>query len=70
MSDLKTIKEEYWTCSDCAEKAGGVWQKGHVCTVKSGKCPHCAKEGTLIPWCDFNWKNDKRMDAVAKVSRD
>lgn len=67
---LKEIKENYWTCADCATKAGGVWPKGHVCTVQSGDCKHCGLPGTLIPWVDFNWPLSERDDRAAKVTRD
>lgn len=52
----KQIKEQYWTCNECAEKAGGKFPKDHVCTACLGDCPIChTKNVTLIPWVDFNW---------------
>lgn len=34
-------------CSDCAIKAGAIWNKGHVATFHSGKCGICG-DNTLV----------------------
>jgi len=67
---LKKIKENYWACHLCMTDAGGRFPEGHVCTVTKGRCKVCfAKDVTLIPWVDYDWK-DKNDDLIAKVSRD
>lgn len=63
--------EHYWLCSECARDKGGVFPEGHACTVMSGKCPYCDKENvTLIPWVDFDFPKDKKLDKKAKGNRD
>lgn len=50
----------YWMCWSCADKMGGKFPEGHVCTVTSGKCLYCETEDvTLIPYVDFDWKDIK-----------
>jgi len=61
----------YWLCDDCATARGGIWPKGHVCTVTQGDCKYCGmKNAILIPWVDYNWPRDKQADLKAKVTRD
>lgn len=63
--------EHYFMCFECADKMGGIFPEGHVCTVTEGECPYCHdKNVTLVPWVDFNWPKDKKKDKTAKVSRD
>jgi hypothetical protein len=69
MKKLKII--DYWMCQKCANKAGGVFPKGHVCTVTHGQCKYCStKDVTLIPWVDFDWPKEKVKDSAAKRGRD
>lgn len=67
---ISNIKKMYWLCGDCATEAGGKMPEGHVCTVIHGKCKFCSQERTLIPWVDFDWKDDVELDKVAKTNRD
>ena len=53
------MKKHYWLCADCAKEKGGTWPDGHVATVMVGECPYCKVTTTIIPWVDFNWKNQK-----------
>lgn len=65
------IHKHYWLCGECAALKGGVFPKGHICTVMIGKCFYCdRKKVTLIPWVDFNWPKDKKNDKIAKGNRD
>ena len=58
-------------CNQCAEKMGGIFPKGHVCTVMKGTCLYCDnKDQVLIPWVDFNWPKDNEIDVYAKAGRD
>jgi len=55
---LTEIKNHYWICEECAEKAGGKFPEGHVCTVTVGTCKSCGSANVmLIPWVDFDWPN-------------
>ena len=61
----------YDMCAACAKDAGGVMKAGHVCTVSHGICEYCGAPGvTLIPWVDFNWPDDAKIDKIAKNNRD
>lgn len=67
----KTKIEHYWLCAKCAEKKGGVFPEGHVCTCSSGECPYCKTKGvTLIPYVDFNWPKDPKLDRHSRINRD
>lgn len=53
---MDKIRKHYWLCNDCAEKSGGIFPEGHVCTYMVDECLHCKKKDTpIIPWVDFNW---------------
>ena len=65
------LRRVYFACENCNKEAGGVFPKGHICTVSLGDCELCgAKNVTLIPWVDFNFPKNKQVDSVAKKVRD
>lgn len=71
MKKKTTPFPHYWLCWDCAETRGGTWPVGHCATVTMGTCPYCNKEDvTIIPYVDFNWKDDKELDNFSKRNRD
>lgn len=67
---LTEIKKHYAVCFECASKAGGKIPPKHICTVWQDKCPICGEDATMIPWVDFDWKDDDKATAVAKMCRD
>ena len=66
---INKIKKHYRACDSCMKKAGGVFPKGHTCTMTEGECKVCGEIKTLIPWVDYNW-NDKSDNLQAQVARD
>lgn len=64
--------DHYWICVECANKMGGVFPEGHICTVViDAKCEYCGLNKTIvIPWVDYNWPEDLDTNRIAKISRD
>lgn len=51
-------KKHYYICEECAKENGGTFPKGHICTVSYDKCDVCKNDTTVIPYVDFDWKNE------------
>lgn len=65
------IKQTYYACDACLQAAGGKPIPGHIFTVSEGTCEVCgAKDVTLIPWVDFSYPKDKKINTIAKANRD
>lgn len=65
------IKQTYFACDTCLQKAGGKPIPGHIFTASEGDCEVCgAKKVTLIPWVDFAYPKNKKADFIAKNNRD
>ena len=68
---MKTKFKHYYMCGECAVKMGGVFPEGHCCTVTIDTCPYCKTENvTCIPYVDFDWPKDKKLNKHAKANRD
>lgn len=64
----KWIKD-YWICFPCAEERGGVAPL-EVLNGKISTCKYCgAKNTTLVAYVEFDWPNDKALDAHSKIHR-
>jgi len=59
-------------CSQCAVKMGAGPDLKAGITVIKGICEYCKVpiQQYLIPWVDFNWPKDKKLDSIAKANRD
>lgn len=44
-----------WTCSGCAEEAGGKWPRGHVATWHSNICPVCGEQKAVTEPRDYRY---------------
>lgn len=52
-------KDYTYLCTDCAEKIGGRWPKGHVATIHVGICDSCGEPKALAHHDDWDWPDQK-----------
>ena len=73
----KTRFPHYWICQACAKEQGAEIPEGGIrgATGIDGTCEYCAggqqKMGEmLLPWVDYDWPKEYKVNRAAKLLRD
>ena len=64
MKAKKPIVQCSYICGNCARKAGGRWERGHVATMHTGECPYCGQRRPLVAVSDYHWKRGSGLHYV------